>query len=71
MSGSGTLVMPKTESVKVDADLLKKIKVILTAAEKKGKIGDWISDVIRPVVLREYPKALKKLYDAEQKEGTE
>lgn len=51
---------PSSKSIKIDFDLWKKIKVIITARNNE-KIQDFVNEVLRPVVDKEYPKALKKL----------
>jgi hypothetical protein len=51
---------PTSRSIKIDAELWKKIKVIIAAADGEMGIQDYVNDVLRPVVEKDYPKALKK-----------
>jgi hypothetical protein len=53
-----------SRSVKIDTELWKKIKVIVT--ERGINIQDFINDALRPVVAREYPKSLKHLNETEE-----
>lgn len=62
-----TMADPSSKSIKIDFDLWKKIKVIVTTRGSE-KIQDFVNDVLRPVVEREYPKALKKLGDDQSDE---
>jgi len=61
--------MAASRSVKIDGDLLKKIKIITDASDGEVKIQDYINQVLTPAVARDYPKALKKLNDAEKENG--
>ncbi len=65
----GKLVMPATRSIKIDAELWRKIKIIVATQEPEIGMQDYINDVLRPAVNRDYPKALKKLNAGESKEG--
>jgi hypothetical protein len=50
-----------TDAVKIDADLVRKIRVISLAEDRAA--SDILSEWLRAKVETEYPKALKKLVD--------
>jgi hypothetical protein len=45
--------------VRIDPDLVRMAKVIAPAEGRA--LGDYLSDIIRPVVSREYAKVMKRL----------
>ena len=62
----GNLIMPATRSIKIDAELWRKIKIIIATQEGEMGMQDYINEVLRPAVNRDYPKALKKLNQADE-----
>jgi hypothetical protein len=66
MSDGTILVTDKeTAAVKVAKDLVRKLKLI--ALSRGVPMSDLVSEWLRPTVEREYPKALKKMADDEQR----
>ncbi len=55
---------PGTEVVRIDADLVRKMRVIAIAEERS--VSNILSERLRPYIDSEYPKALKKLAEREQ-----
>ena len=59
--GTSTMSEPASRSIKIDAELWKKIKIIIASRGSDIGIQDYVNDALRPQVERDYPKALKKL----------
>lgn len=58
---------PASRSIKIDAELWKKIKLIIATNDDDIGIQDYVNDIIRPVVEKDYSKAVKKLNAGEGK----
>jgi hypothetical protein len=63
---SGGVVVAKKKAargvglhVRIDPDLVRMAKVLAPA--KGQALGDYLSDIIRPVVCREYSKVMREL----------
>jgi hypothetical protein len=55
----------KTSVAKIETGLLRKAKTI--ADDKGVDLSDYLSDVLRPALERDWGKILKKLVDMEER----
>lgn len=59
MNAVATVTKRNDKAVKISRDLAVKAKVI---AETRGiSIAEYLTDLLRPMVERDWPKALKKI----------
>jgi hypothetical protein len=56
---SGPVAKKKTTSVRLAADVHRKVDIICTA--KGVPMSDYVSDLLRPLVEKEFPRAFKQL----------
>lgn len=57
----------KDKAIKIDEDLAMKAKII---ANGRGlSIAEYVSSLIRPIIAKDWPKALKRLQDGPEKEA--
>lgn len=64
--GTAVMAEPTSKSIKIDIDLWKKIKIIIAASDGTSTIQEFVNEVLTPVVNREYPKAVKRIGDAQK-----
>ena len=61
VAGLQAMAEPSSKSIKIDIDLWKKIKVIIAASDGDIGIQDYVANIIRTVVEKDYARAIKKL----------
>ena len=55
------MAVPTSRSIKIESELWRRIKLIIAARDHDLHIQDYVNEVLRPVVDRDYQKALKRL----------